>query len=424
MPRDTLLLIESGVRSGPRFVRAARGLGLKPILLARAPARLSYVTTERIDSIRVDTTSVEAVRAACERLGATATIAGITTASEAFVGVSATVCQQLALPGPDPHAIARCQDKFEQRQALQRAGVPVPIYGMAADTDTAQRLAAEIGFPVIVKPVVGRGSSGVRLCTQPTEVAAHTAFLLAGKQHRPSPPRVLIEQFIVGPLCDVEMLNGQTVGVTGGDFVDPPHFTYCGFDFPAQLPPADEVQAVAVAQRAAQALNLEWGPVNTELRLARQGPVVIEVNPRMSGSVVPDLIQLASGIDLVAEAIKVATGGHPRLVRQYARSAAVRYLVADREGVLGEITGLDEARQVPGIVEIVLSAKAGHPVQRHGDTRDHLGYLVAASLTPGSTAAALRRAHELIRVPVAVPQTSEHDRMFAQAPFQGATQPH
>ncbi|WP_420349392.1 ATP-grasp domain-containing protein [Pelagibius sp.] len=400
MSRDLLVLIETGIRSGPRFVREARRLGLHPVLLARNPSRLNYVTAGEVDAVVVDTGDTQAVLHACTQLTSSDTIAGVTTTSEPHVATVAAVCHHLGLPGPDHSAVTRCTDKFIQRERLAQAGIATPAYRLATDVKLAAKFAREIGLPVIVKPVTGRGSSGVRLCRDTDEVIEQTNFLLAGNQYRPSPPKVLIEEFVIGPFCDVETLNGQSVGVTGGDFCELPYFTYSAFNFPAELPSKDEKSAVAVVERALQALNLGWGPVNTELRISKDGPVIIEVNPRMSGSVVPDLIKLASGLDIVAEAIKIATGRAAVLRRIRSHTAAVRYLMADREGVLGRIEGIEKALKVPDIVEIVVSASEGDYVARQGDTRDHLGYVVAASPSPERTAMALQKACNLIRIPL------------------------
>src|SRR5262245_65997264 len=65
-----LVLVESNTTgSGRLFCASARRLGLRPVLLARDPARYPYLATDDIDAVAVDTASVAAVCAAAGRLG-------------------------------------------------------------------------------------------------------------------------------------------------------------------------------------------------------------------------------------------------------------------------------------------------------------------------------------------------------------------
>ncbi|WP_352613564.1 hypothetical protein [Mesorhizobium sp. M0239] len=65
---------------------------------------------------------------------------------------------------------------------------------------------------------------------------------------------------------------------------------------------------VDVSLSCLAALGLDWGPKSIELRWTTRGPVVIEVNPRLSGAPTPKLIKLACGVDLVTEHIKLVVG--------------------------------------------------------------------------------------------------------------------
>ncbi|MGX9121120.1 ATP-binding protein, partial [Mesorhizobium sp. BHbsci] len=67
-----------------------------------------------------------------------------------------------------------------QRQLLAEAGVPIPAYRLAANATDVESAAAEIGLPVVLKPAVGTGSCGVRLCRNVDELAEHTTYLLGG----------------------------------------------------------------------------------------------------------------------------------------------------------------------------------------------------------------------------------------------------
>ena len=63
-----------------------------------------------------------------------------------------------------------------------------------------------------------------------------------------------------------------------------------------------------LATAAHEALGLGFGPAHTEIRLGPQGPVVIEVNPRLAGGQIPTLVRLATGIDLVGATVDAVIG--------------------------------------------------------------------------------------------------------------------
>ncbi|MGO4139666.1 hypothetical protein ACEQ6A_35060, partial [Rhizobium brockwellii] len=67
---------------------------------------------------------------------------------------------------------------------------------------------------------------------------------------------------------------------------------------------------------------LGWGPANIEFRWTKRGPVVIEVNPRLAGTPDPELIQLAYGIDLVDEHIKLFIGEECDLRSRHSRTTS------------------------------------------------------------------------------------------------------
>ncbi|WP_205944731.1 ATP-grasp domain-containing protein [Pelagibius litoralis] len=370
---------------------------------------MSYIAADEVDAIQVDTGDIGAIIDACEQLTLTYDIVGSTTVSEVFCPMAAMVCRHFGLPGPDPEAIKRCQDKFVQRQLLTKSGIPTPAYRLARDAVAAIKAAAEVGLPVIVKPVTGRGSSGVKLCRDLNEVAEHTDFLLAGKHGLPPLPNVLVEEFARGSFYTVSTIGSEVAAISAADFSELPYFTMRQFTFPAHLTSDENDRVVAVALQSLQALGLGWGPVNTEIRITSRGPVVIEVNPRIVGAPEPELIRLAHGIDLYAEALKPFLDLQPDLRKTRSHAAAARWLMVEQNGLLQEISGEREARAIPGITDVELKVEAGTPLVWHGSFQDVIGHVFAASPSPGRTDAALRQALDLIKLSV-VPFPKRKDK--------------
>ncbi|TIO12030.1 MAG: ATP-grasp domain-containing protein [Mesorhizobium sp.] len=399
MATNALILVEGHRGLGPLYVQAAQRLGLHPVTLSADPAQYVYLAAESIEAIRVDTDDFDALIRECCRLLATYDIAGITGFAGDDESVPATVgklCRHFDLPGPNPASVERCCDKFAQRQVLSEAGVSVPGYRVAANATEVESFAAEIGLPLILKPVLGSGSIGVRLCRDADELAEHITYLLGGEHVWPSSPRILVEEFAQGPHYCIEIMGNEVIGIGALDFCRPPHFICREFTYPAVLTDDEHDSIVDVSLSCLRALGLGWGPTNVELRWTKRGPVVIEVNPRLAGSPCPELVQLAYGIDLVTEHIKLVIGAQWNLRRRHSQTAAARLLVADRDGILDWIDGDSRAAAVPGVAEVKLYIGPKTPIVRQGDFRDCIGHVIASSPCPAKTDSILQRAVDSI----------------------------
>jgi argininosuccinate lyase len=146
------------------------------------------------------------------------------------------------------------------------------------------------------------------------------------------------------------------------------------------------------ALRALAALNLGWGPAHIELRLTEDGPKIIEVNPRLAGGFIPELVRLASGVDLITATVKQVIGQKPSLTPQENQFASIRFIIAERDGKLAAINGLPEARRVPGVIRVETYNGAGHTHLR-GDFRDRLGHVIALGETNEAARVAAETAH-------------------------------
>ncbi|RUV55298.1 ATP-grasp domain-containing protein [Mesorhizobium sp. M5C.F.Ca.IN.020.29.1.1] len=395
MARRALILVEGDpTGNGLLYVQAAQRLGLRPIILSADPAQYDCLETESIEAIRVHTDDLDALIRECSRLWTTYEIAGITCAKEWVCARVAKLCRRFDLPGPNPASIERCCDKFTQRQLLAEAGVPIPAYRLAENAAEVERAATEIGLPVVVKPAVGNGSTGVRLCRDVDELAEHTTYLLGGKHVWRSSPKILVEEFARGSHYAAIIMGNEVIGIEAAGFGPPPHFVYSEGIFPAPLTDDEHERIADVSLSCLQALGLGWGPSCIELRWTKRGPVVIEVNPRLGGT--PQPVQLAYGIDLITEHLKLVIGEEWDLRRMHSHIAAWRSLLPDRDGTLDWISGVSRAAAVPGVADVKIYVKPKTPIVRKGDYQDSLGCVFAVSPTLAQTKAILQRAVDLI----------------------------
>jgi S-sulfo-L-cysteine synthase (3-phospho-L-serine-dependent) len=392
-----LVLVESNTTgSGRLFCDCARRLGLQPVLIARDPARYPYVAADRVAHRVADTGSAAAVLAACRDLDGI--ILGVTSSSEYFIATAAEAARSLGLPHPAPDAVRACRDKHAQRVTLSAAGVPCPPFAAAGSPAEAVAAAARIGYPVVLKPASGTGSIAVRLCHDSAQVRAAAAHAFAAPDPAlPPQETVLVEEYLTGTEYSAELIDDQVVGVTRKLLGREPYFVETGHDFPAPLPAAARAALSQLAVAAVRALGLGWGGAHVEIRYSAAGdPCVVEVNPRLAGGMIPRAVQEATGVDMIFHVVAAAAGRPEPLWPRPGRAASIRFLVAAEEGTLTEVRGTAEARRVPGVVEVGVTAQIGqHVVPRHS-FRDRLGYVIAAAAEGGQAARSAETAVALL----------------------------
>ena len=117
-------------------------------------------------------------------------------------------------------------------------------------------------------------------------------------------------------------------------------------------------------------------------RLTERDVVIIEVNARLAGGLIPRLVEL-TGTDLVSEVIAAATDAEPIRPLSTYGAAAIRFILPPvRAGVLAGVDGLDKVLRQAGVTEAVMYPRPGQPIALYGDFRDRIGHIIAAAPSP------------------------------------------
>ncbi|HEY1570247.1 MAG TPA: ATP-grasp domain-containing protein [Pseudonocardiaceae bacterium] len=390
MSAPVLVLVESNTTgTGRDFALAARALGLRPVLLTKGERHYPYAAELDLDIRLTDTTSPVAVRETCVALPG---LCGITSSSEYFVGTAAQVARELGLPGVDPAGIALCRDKLAARYHLRGRGAP-DFAGCT--TPRAVAAAARRFGRVVVKPSHGSGSVGVRACADPVQAEWWGRRLFAD-----GVPMVLVEREITGPEFSVEVVAGQIVGVTAKHLGPSPYFVEHGHDFPAPVRPSVTGALSTAALDALRACGLPDGTAHLEYRWADDRPWLIEINPRLAGGLIPRLVRHALGRDLVTEVVALAAGTTTVPVGDQRAHASIRFVVP-AAGRVTSVSGADDARRMPGVVEADCAVAPGQHIVPDNSFTDRRGHVMAVGPTAAATINRAEAAHACIRITVA-----------------------
>ena len=179
MTFDTVLVANRG-EIAVRVVRTLRRLGIRSVAVySDADARARHVADADV-AVRIGPPpardsylNIEAVVDAARRTGAQAVHPGYGFLSENAEFAAALDAAGIVFIGPPAAAIKTMGDKIAAKAAVAEFGVPV-VPGIARPGLTDDELIAaapEIGFPVLVKPSAGGGGKGMRVVSEPSELA-------------------------------------------------------------------------------------------------------------------------------------------------------------------------------------------------------------------------------------------------------------
>ena len=163
-----------------RIIKTARRLGIATVAVYSDADRDALHVEMADQAVRIGPPpaaesylSIDAIVAACRSTNADAVHPGYGFLSERAAFPRALTKAGVVFIGPNPDAIDAMGDKIAAKLAAAKAKVStVPGHqGEIADEKQAQKVAAEIGFPVMIKAAAGGGGKGLRIAHDKTEVA-------------------------------------------------------------------------------------------------------------------------------------------------------------------------------------------------------------------------------------------------------------
>jgi biotin carboxylase len=321
---------------------------------------------------------------------------------------AATVAQRLRLPGLPVHVAELACDKLAMKKCFRSAGVAIPWFSEVRTPHELQQIAITQGRDLVIKPVDSRGSRGVQRVAQIEDLTK--AFMLA-RSHSPG-ERVMVEQYLSGPQVSTESI------VIGGRCFTPgfsdrnyeyleryaPFFIENGGDLPSHLPEETQAKVRDLVGRAASAMGISDGTVKGDIVVHNGEPYMIELAARLSGGFFCTReIPLNTGVDFIGAAIKQALGepvDEAELKPKHSTPVVQRYAFP-QPGTVKSVSGGDEAGKIPGIAEVVITARPGDVIPPAGDKRPSGAMVLASGASRDAALKAANDALALIRIETA-----------------------
>ncbi len=392
--------------TGQLCLQRARQRGFRVLFLTSQPELYPFLSAEMVVPYVTDTADLDAI---CAMLEAEGGITGVMSTSEYFIEMAARVAARFSLAGCDAEAVRTCRHKGSCVRALERAGVNVPKAFQVASLSLLEQLAPGLSFPVVVKPVSGSGSVGVRLVSDEAGLLATGGRLLSEdctERGISVATDILVQEYIPGEEYSVEVFSiegrDHVIGCTKKHLSRLPVFIEMGHDFPAPLNSSSERLICAEVLRALSAVGYRSGPSHVECRLGSDGrPWIIEVNARLAGGMIPRAIEMATGIDLLGALVDFFAGREVDLAPVRNHCAAIRFFVAEQAGTIESFHSPVREPRANSVEAVFVTLKSiGAYVEPQGDFRDRVACIIAASdrKTQLDQALASMMEHEAVRI--------------------------
>jgi predicted ATP-grasp superfamily ATP-dependent carboligase len=310
--------------------------------------------------------------------------------------VAAQAAESLGLRFHSAEAARAAADKLLARECFRASGMKVPDFRRI---HPAESPIAGIRFPCVLKPLDSSASQGVIRANDVNEFHAAAARIT-----RIQPGDILVEDYIPGREFALEgvVIAGQLQTLALFDKPDPlegPYFEETIYVTPSRQSDREpnDVQGEirATAQAAVTALGLTDGPVHAEMRVNQQGVWILEAAARPIGGLCARVLRFQPPYPTLEQILLRHALGEDVAGATLAPGAhGVMMIPIPHAGVYRGVRGLEDARKVPGVEDIVITAKEGQEMLPLPEGSAYLGFLFFRGASADIVEKGLREAHQ------------------------------
>ncbi|MGE7793743.1 ATP-grasp domain-containing protein [Lysinibacillus fusiformis] len=344
--------------SSREATRAAERLGYFTILFTNNEKQLqqrrSYPDIHRM--ILIDTLNIERMKEEIDKLGKTGLeIKSIVSFVDPFVHVASMLCDEFCHNYTSSSAIEIMEDKEKTRNYLKDQPYS-PKFSLMKPNEPIEK---NLTFPLIVKSPKSTGSKDVLLATDADQLNNHLRALRSKNPYE----TIMIEEYLEGPQYLVEAVvyqrQSHVIGIIEQEITQGKRFIITGYGVLVKAPLDIQAGIEEVLQSIVKAFDIENGALHLELRLTKNGWKLIEINPRISGGAMNNMLQAALGFSLVEETLKLLLGEEPNLKPRHKKFVYTKYVIVESKGILEKVIGRTRATNSTGVVEVYVKPRKG-----------------------------------------------------------------
>ncbi len=403
MPRVLLLLPTTTYRT-KAYIDAALKLGVDVVAASEISSSLQNQNSENLLTLSFFEPEKAAKEAA--DFDRQYPVDAVIPVDEDTAVISGFVADALGLKQNGARAVEIAKNKYLMRETLQQANVRVPKFWHFTLNDDPREIAAQVEYPCVVKPVFLSTSRGVmRVDNEEALVGAiHRLENILqlphiAKRGGAAKRDILVESFVPGVEVAVEgLLTDGGLRVLAifdkPDPLDGPFFEETIYVTPSRLAEDVQKEIIETTQAATRAMGLQKGAIHAELRVNEEGAWVIEVAARAIGGLCSRTLRFGEEqISLEELILRHALGEDVSQIEREREAAAVMMIPIPRAGLLREIFGVEAAKQVAYIEDVMITAHLTQELLPPPEGASYLGFIFSRAATPEDAEGALREAH-------------------------------
>ena len=276
-------------------------------------------------------------------------------------------------------AIKVMEDKILTREMLKDSPYTpnfIKINGMESE-ESLTSIIKDYPYPTMVKSPLSTGSKDV-IKVENDEELFNSVNLLVKKY--PDLP-ILIEEYLDGPQYLVETVvvdgNIHIIAILEQEITLFKRFIITGYNV---LNETDEELLQNIQQAVESILKsfeMKTGTCHLEIRIIQGQCKLIEINPRISGGAMNKMIEIAYGINLVEETLKISLGFTPDLTRKWEKPVFTQYITISTSGILEKVTGKKRASLLSGVQVVYVKPRKGQLLSPPKSMGQRYAYIIA-----------------------------------------------
>jgi biotin carboxylase len=290
------------------------------------------------------------------------------------------LCEEFGLNCFSTKAIGNMLNKIDSRKILSNSSY-IPYFDVFSNDTEIQKIEIEEHLPIIIKSPNSTGSKDVFKITTFNEFLYHTKKLL---EKYPSEP-ILIEEFLDGPQYLVETIVYENrihiIAVFKQEITFTGRFIITGYNLMLDLSEAFFSKLSNAVDDIIKAHGMDFGSCHLEMRYVKNRWKLVEINPRISGGAMNEIIEIALGINLVKETLKMSLGETPILEPKYKNYTFTQYIIVSSTGVLEKVTGRIKASKCDGVKSVFIKPKKGSVLTPPLSMGNRYAYVIAVGDT-------------------------------------------
>ncbi len=408
MPPKRILLFAAKLGYQTRsFEDAARKLGIDLVYVTDRCHQLEDPWNDRALPVKFE--SPEAAALTVIENSRSTRVDGILAIGDRPVVSAAYAARGLGIAYNHPLSVEACRNKFRLREIFRDAGLRTPWFRNIPVNPVPEPALLGISYPCVLKPLSLSASQGVIRANNRDEfiaAASRIRKLLDSPEVRasrePNLDRVIVEGYIPGEEVAVEglLVDGNLRILAIFDKPDPlvgPYFEETIYTTPSRHSSAVQIEIEQSMRSAVAAVGLSHGPVHAEFRLNEQGVWPIEVAPRPIGGLCARALRFvtplsAETIGLEELLLRFAAELPVASYEREPHASGVMMIPVPRSGIYEGVEGIDAARAVQGVTDVVMTAREHDAITAWPEGSSYLGFLFARADTPDEVESALRAA--------------------------------